>query len=114
VSAFAVLAFLYDARRCSECPPLVSFPSLSAAAPLRALRLLMIGGVVVLALSACGRKGPLEPPPGAVNASDNPLEEQEEDANAPAKVIPSVSPVGSRKGKPITAPKEKFFLDPIL
>ena len=75
----------------------------------------MIGGVVVLALSACGRKGPLEPPPGAVNASDNPIEEQEEDAAAaPNKVIPSISPVGSRKGKKIKAPNEKFFLDSIL
>jgi predicted small lipoprotein YifL len=106
---------LYDARRIPEYRPLSPFPSLSAAGSLKALRLLLLGGTVVLALSACGRKGPLEPPPGAVNASDNPLEEQEEqDATAPRPVVPSIAPVGSRKGKPIKAPKESFFLDPIL
>ncbi|MFO1151552.1 MAG: lipoprotein [Alsobacter sp.] len=69
---------------------------------------------LAFALSGCGRKGPLEPPPGAVNAKDNPLEEQEIDPEAPKPVVPSISPVGSKKGKPIKAPKEKFFLDPIL
>jgi predicted small lipoprotein YifL len=112
-AAFAGAGFLYDAPRFLESLPLVPFPVPSAGAPLRALRLVLLGGVVVLALSACGRKGPLEPPPGAANVADNPLEEKEE-TFGPKPLVPSISPVGSKKGKPITAPKQPFFLDSIL
>lgn len=92
-----------------------SFPLSPKATPFRAARLVLIGSLVAFALAGCGRKGPLEPPPGAVNAKPNPLEEKEEvDPAAPKPVIPSISPVGSKKGKRIEAPKEPFVLDPIL
>jgi predicted small lipoprotein YifL len=80
----------------------------------RAPLILAASLALAFSLSACGRKGPLEPPPGAVNAKENPLEEKEIDPEAPKPVIPSITPVGSKKGKKIEAPKEKFFLDPIL
>jgi predicted small lipoprotein YifL len=82
--------------------------------PARTAILLVLGCATALALSGCGRKGPLEPPPGAVNAKSNPLEEKEIDPEAPKPVIPSIAPVGSKKGKRIEPPKEKFILDPIL
>jgi predicted small lipoprotein YifL len=92
-----------------------SFPLSLKATPVRAVRLVILGSLVALALAGCGRKGPLEPPPGAVNVKPNPLEEREDvDPNAPKQVIPSIAPVGSKKGKRIEAPKEPFFLDPIL
>ena len=89
--------------------PSVSSPSVPSLSIVRVL-------AVVLSLSACGRKGPLEPPPGAVDAKADKLSEQNESANPTVKtLVPSISPVGSgRKGKPITAPKDSFVLDPIL
>ena len=85
-------------------------PSLST------VRVLAVSALIALSLSACGRKGPLEPPPGAVDAKADKLSEQNESANPTVKtLVPSIAPVGSgRKGKPITAPKDDFILDPIL
>lgn len=95
--------------------PVSSFPLSPKATPARAARLVIIGSLVAFALAGCGRKGPLEPPPGAVNAKPNPLEERETvDPTAPKPVVPLIAPVGSKKGKKIEAPKEPFFLDPIL
>lgn len=89
--------------------------SSSSVSPLRATTLVLLACAAALLVSGCGRKGPLEPPPGSVNAADNPMEERETtDPSAPKPLIPSVSPVGNRKGKKINAPKEPFFLDPIL
>lgn len=83
--------------------------------PLRAAGLVVFGCVIALGLAGCGRKGPLEPPPGAVNAKANPLEEKEEaDASAPRPLIPSIQPVGSKKAKRIQAPQQPFILDPLL
>lgn len=79
---------------------------------------LVLGAVLLVSLGACGRKGPLEPPPGAVNAKPDPLEQPDADPNAARTIAPSISPVASgnqkAKGKPITAPKEPFILDPLL
>ncbi|PSC04972.1 hypothetical protein SLNSH_11030 [Alsobacter soli] len=90
------------------------FPVLS---PSRALAL-GLSAVLLVSLGACGRKGPLEPPPGAVAAKPDPLAQPEDDPNAARTIAPSISPVASgsqkAKGKPIKAPKEPFILDPIL
>jgi predicted small lipoprotein YifL len=85
-------------------------PSLSV------IRVVALSAVLALSLVACGRKGPLEPPPGAVDPKADKLSEQNESANPTVKtLVPSISPVGSgRKGKPITAPKDSFILDAIL
>jgi predicted small lipoprotein YifL len=69
----------------------------------RAVALLVISGVA-LAVSGCGRKGPLEPPPDprAVN-------------NAPTPTpTDSATPQGHRKVPPIATPKTPFVLDPLL
>lgn len=88
----------------------MSKPSLSV------IRVVALSAVLALSLAGCGRKGPLEPPPGAVDAKADKLSEQNESANPTVKtLVPSISPVGSgRKGKPITAPKDSFILDAIL
>src|SRR5690349_20445517 len=86
-------------------------------------RVLLLGAVLALSLSACGRKGPLEPPPGsAAVAKPDPMadkaETDDEEGYRVKTLTPSISPVtgkGSRgRGKPITAPKDSFILDPIL
>lgn len=63
-----------------------------------ALGLLLAGA---LAASACGRAGPLEPPPDP-NAVAKPAD------NDPTHVQ------ARRKPPPITPPKTGFFLDPLL
>jgi predicted small lipoprotein YifL len=106
-------AFLYDAPRFGVSPLPASF-RFGLPVPGRAPLILVAGLALAFALAGCGRKGPLEPPPGAVNAKANPLEEKEIDPEAPKPVVPAITPVGSKKGKKIEAPKEKFILDPIL
>ena len=66
-----------------------------------ASRALVIATVAALALSGCGRRGALEPPPDptAVKA-------------APADA--SVRPQVRSKPKPIVTPQGDFFLDPLL
>ena len=71
----------------------------------RAAALLVIFGLA-FAVSGCGRKGPLEPPPDASAV------------NKPA--TPTPTPTGSaaslahHKTPPIVAPKTPFVLDPLL
>jgi predicted small lipoprotein YifL len=72
----------------------------------------------VLALTGCGRKGPLDPPPTAVVG--------ETSAQQPSLLNPVVSPIGSagtkdnpgvgENGLPLTPKGEKkpFLLDPLL
>jgi predicted small lipoprotein YifL len=66
-----------------------------------------VAALVALPLTACGRYGPLEPPP---------------DASAQAKPAPTAAaPSGSSMAAltkpaipPITPPNQPFFLDPLL
>jgi len=55
-------------------------------------------------LGGCGRAGPLEPPPSAEAAAK---QASETEANSG---VPQARP----KPKPIQAPKQSFFLDPLL
>ncbi len=64
-----------------------------------ALIVLAAGG-----LGGCGRAGPLEPPPTAETAD---TQTGESEANSG---VPQARP----KPKPIEAPKQSFFLDPLL
>ena len=55
-------------------------------------------------LSGCGRAGPLEPPPDA-QATAKPAKD--------ANIDPTI-PQAHPRPKPIQAPKQSFFLDPLL
>ena len=77
-------------------------------------RLALIGVTVAsLTLAGCGRKGPLDPPPGASMASQ-PVAEV-----PPATTDPLLPPAGQQRenalpqAKP-SDPNKKFFLDSIL
>lgn len=76
-------------------------------------RLALIGvAVASLTLAGCGRKGPLDPPPGASMASQ-PV------AEVPPTTDPLLTPAGQPRenvlpqAKP-SDPNRKFFLDGIL
>ena len=75
---------------------------------------LLIGCALVLALAlgGCGRRGPLEPPPGSLEAQQAAAEEKGETLSN--VTIPPVGKGASRKTPPIRAPKEPFILDPLL
>jgi predicted small lipoprotein YifL len=91
-------------------------------------RVALLCGAIALGVTACGRKGPLEPPPAAAGkASSDPMKsDQMQDDGAESsdgaggagsgsgQLLPSVSPGGSKRNQPIVAPKRPFFLDPIL
>src|SRR5215203_2518258 len=91
-------------------------------------RVVMVAGLIVLALAACGRRGALEAPPdpsaaqkpaakqaaaqpGGQTAGPGQTAEEEADSTLP-------SPVGTpRRGnakRGYVIPKEPFILDPIL
>jgi predicted small lipoprotein YifL len=75
-------------------------------------RALALGGLTILALSACGRRGALEPPPDPAAAQ---AQQGAPTAGAPAGALPS--PVGTPKRSSkqgFTIPKEPFILDPLL
>ncbi|KAA2236361.1 LPS translocon maturation chaperone LptM [Salinarimonas soli] len=86
-------------------------------------RALMVAGALLVALSACGRRGPLEPPPVAAVPAAAPgtvaAQTQAEVAEeGPDTILPSVSPTppaSSRQQKRgFTIPKDPFILDPLL
>jgi predicted small lipoprotein YifL len=71
-----------------------------------------------LALSACGRAGPLEPPPGpaAVPASQAQLT-QPDGSPAPGSTLDTAAKSGfDAQGNPVATPSQKrsFILDPLL
>jgi predicted small lipoprotein YifL len=73
-------------------------------------RAALVAGVLVLSLSACGRRGALEPPP---NATAPQAQAQAGDPNQ--GTLPS--PVGTpraRVNRDYTIPNRPFILDPLL
>lgn len=70
------------------------------------LRMTLLTVLMGLALSACGRKGPLEPPPSAI-------EQAKPAATADTGIMP---PVGAKKPetKAPPPPDKPFFLDFLL
>jgi predicted small lipoprotein YifL len=77
------------------------------------LRLAVVGALAALALSACGRKGPLDPPPGAALV-DHPQAAPGEPQPAPSQsnVIGGTS-TGNRLAAP-KGPNKHIPLDDIL
>ena len=76
-------------------------------------RLALVGiAVAALTLAGCGRKGPLDPPPGASMVS-------EPQVAAPAAADPLATPMGQSRENAVPQvraadPNKKFFLDGIL
>lgn len=98
-------------RRFAYAPPsrlLSGFVMKNRLAPL----LLCSAFALALALGGCGRRGPLEPPPGSIEAQQEAAEERGEELSN--VTIPPVGRGTSRKTPPIRAPKEPFILDPLL
>lgn len=74
-------------------------------------RAVLTAGLVVLSLSACGRRGALEPPP---SASAQAAETQQQ-ATTGESTLPS--PVGTPRSSPrrgYTISDKPFILDPLL
>lgn len=71
-------------------------------------RVIIIAGCLALALGACGRRGPLEPPPGATNAVPLPEDQATDTINASPVAKPA------KATKALTIPKRSFILDPLL
>jgi predicted small lipoprotein YifL len=73
-------------------------------------RLALIGALAAaFALGACGRKGPLDPPPSAVSATG-----QQEPANTALIQSPFEKPADKSKAAAKKTPDKSFFLDPLL
>jgi len=78
-------------------------------------RTLLLAGLLGLALTACGRRGPLEAPPNAKNAIELP----DSQTGATENNVPTAmdaSPLGKppKTNKAITIPESAFVLDPLL
>ncbi|MBJ6127057.1 LPS translocon maturation chaperone LptM [Microvirga splendida] len=72
-------------------------------------RAVLVAGLVVLSLSACGRRGALEPPPSATAPVAQPA------STVSDSTLPS--PVGTPRSSPrqgYTIPNKPFILDPLL
>lgn len=83
---------------------------MSAKFPLMSARpALALAVLAALALSACGRIGPLEPPPSASAEASKPAMPKPDQVSAD-----TLSPQTKPKIPPITAPNRPFFLDFLL
>jgi len=78
-------------------------------------RTLLVVGLLAVALGACGRKGPLEPPPNATGAIDLPDDQIGAKPNDPATLnSTSVLAKPAKANRAITVPEKPFFLDPLM
>lgn len=74
--------------------------------------------LVSLGLSACGKRGQLEPPPGQTEAARTAKAEAKvkaKEAGTPIDTSTSdTTKLGSKKRVPITPPKRDLFIDGLL
>lgn len=79
----------------------------------RSLFPFMLAAGLALGVSACGRKGPLEPPPGG---RDIPGEENQQPSDREEQAQQTLNPLGGkpRRPPPIKPPNTPFVLDAIL
>lgn len=78
-------------------------------------RALLLAGLIGLSLTACGRKGPLEPPPNATGALDLPdsqIGASESEFSTTTGASPIAKP--AKASRAITIPDKSFVLDPLL
>jgi predicted small lipoprotein YifL len=73
-------------------------------------RTVLIAGLLVLGLSACGRRGALEPPPDA----SAPAETQQTTTSDATLPSPVGTPRSSSARRGYTVPNKPFILDPLL
>lgn len=75
-------------------------------------RAALVAGLLVLGLTACGRRGALEPPPDAsAEAAETQTQVPTSDATLPSPVGTPRS-TSARRG--YTIPNKPFILDPLL
>jgi predicted small lipoprotein YifL len=82
-------------------------------------RALVLAGVLLVALSACGRRGALEPPPrAALPAGTGQVQAEAAESEVPETILPGVTPTPSASARQqkrgFTIPKDPFILDPLL
>lgn len=78
-------------------------------------RTALVAGLLALALTACGRKGPLEPPPnatGAIDLPDRQIGAVESDAEALGQTSILARP--PKANRAISVPEKPFVLDPLM
>lgn len=78
-------------------------------------RAILVIGLLGLSLAACGRRGPLEPPPNAKNAIDLPDKDiggVEDQVGATTQASPFGKP--AKASRSFTVPESQFVLDPLL
>jgi predicted small lipoprotein YifL len=76
----------------------------------------LVAGLTVLALglSGCGRKGPLDPPPGASVAPGQQQAQTQTQPQSPAGIFVSPVPEESQPAEAAKAPQRRIFLDGLL
>jgi predicted small lipoprotein YifL len=79
-------------------------------------RILLVAAALSLTLTACGRRGPLEPPPGAKGGVEYPEDKQTntELEAQPGTFSTSVTGKPAKSSRVIVPPKRDFVLDPLL
>ena len=73
------------------------------------LKALLLGLGLAMSLSACGAKGPLEPPPSATDQAKPQVKADEGMGN-----IPTIGQTKKQAAKPTEKPNQPFFLDFLL
>lgn len=76
-------------------------------------RAILVAGVLSLVLSACGRRGALEPPPEP-GAPQKQAQQSVDDDDDSATLLPSISPTPRKSPKGFKIPDKPFVLDPLL
>jgi predicted small lipoprotein YifL len=74
-------------------------------------RAALVAGLIVLGLSACGRRGALQPPPDGSATSQT---EEKQDATEQSTLPSPVGTPRSKATRGYTVPHKPFILDPLL
>ncbi len=85
--------------------------------PMLPCRLVLVAGVLAFGLTACGRRGALEPPPAAAVPAGATQARAEAEDETPDTLLPSPAPAPStarQQRRGYTIPKDPFILDPLL
>jgi predicted small lipoprotein YifL len=78
------------------------------------LKPVLVAGLLALSLAACGRKGPLEPPPNAGAAIELPDAQTGAAETSFGEVSPLSRSGGRGRDRVIPVPDKPFVLDPLL